>query len=67
MSRKIKSLMALYGIKGTDIAKKLGLSRVTISIVITGKGKSRRVQKAIALALDMPVEELWPENDKKAA
>lgn len=51
--------MALKGIKGVDIARQLGVSRVTVSVVITGKGKSRRIQKAIADALGVKYESLW--------
>lgn len=66
MNRKVKALMVLNGIKGVDIAKKLKVSPVTVYIVISGKGKSRRIQKAIAEALGMSFEELWPENTKAA-
>lgn len=66
MNRKVKALMVLNGIKGVDIAKKLKVSPVTVYIVISGKGKSRRIQKAIADALGMSFEDLWPENNKAA-
>lgn len=59
MNRKIKSLMALKGIKGVDIAARLGVSRVTVSIVITGKGKSKRIQQAIADILGVSYGKLW--------
>lgn len=59
MNRKVKSLMVLKGIKSIDIARQLGVSRVTVSIVLTGKGKSQRIQKAIADALCMQYEKLW--------
>lgn len=61
--------MVLKGITGVDIAKKLGISPDTVYVVVGGYGKSRRIQEAIAKALGMPYEELWPEknNNKKAA
>lgn len=59
MNRKVKSLMVLKGIKNVDIARKLGLSPVTVSIVLTGRRKSRRIQKAIAEALGVNYEKLW--------
>ncbi len=65
MNRKVKSLMVLKGIKGTDSARQLGLSRVTVSVVITGKGKSRRIQQAIADTLGVSFDELWSEKNKK--
>ena len=63
MNRKVKSLMALKGIKGVDVAAQLGVSRVTVSIVITGKGKSKRIQQAIADILGVSYGKLW--NGKK--
>ncbi len=59
--------MALRGITGVDIARKLGVSPTTVYIVIGGYGKSERIRRAIANALGMKVEELWPENNRKAA
>lgn len=65
MNRKVKSLMVLKGIKMVDIARQIGVSRVTVSIVITGKGKSRRIQQAIAVALGEKYERLWPSNGNR--
>lgn len=59
MNKKVKSLLVLKGIKMVDVAKQIGVSRVTVSIVITGKGKSRRIQQAIADMLGKSYEELW--------
>lgn len=67
MNRKVKALMVLNGIKGVDIARKLKVSPVTVYIVISGRGKSRRIQRAIAEALGTTVEELWPNGNNKAA
>lgn len=67
MNRKVKALMVLNGIKGVGIAKKLGVSPTTVYVVLSGKGKSRRIQKAVAEALDMTVEDLWPNGNNKAA
>lgn len=66
MNHKVKAMMALRGIKGVDIARTLHLSPVTVSIIVTGRGKSRRVQQAIAAALKMSVAELWPDTKKAA-
>lgn len=67
MNRKVRALMVLNGIKGVDIARKLKISPTTVYVVLTGKGKSRRIQKAIAEALGMPFGELWPNGNNKAA
>lgn len=66
MNRKVKALMILQGVRPIDIARKLHLSPITIYIVMSGRGKSARVQRAIATALKMSVTELWPENNKAA-
>ncbi|TAN59832.1 hypothetical protein EPN18_09765 [bacterium] len=66
MNRKVKGLMAFKGLKGVDIAKKLHVSPTTVYIVISGRGKSCRIQKYIAAELGMSVAELWPASNKAA-
>lgn len=66
MNRKVKGLMAFKGLKGVDIAKRLHVSPTTVYIVISGRGKSRRIQQYLASQLGMSVAELWPENGKAA-
>lgn len=67
MNRKVKALMILNGIKGVDIARELRVSPTTVYVVLSGKGKSARIQKAIAEALGMNVKDLWPNGNNKAA
>lgn len=64
MKPKIKALMALREIKFKQIAENLGVSPVTVSVVLNGHSKSRRIQQAIADALELPIEELWAEEVK---
>lgn len=64
---KIKALLIENDIKIKDVAKKAGVSPTTVSIVLTGKGKSRPVQKIIANMVHRPYEALWREEFKKAA
>lgn len=64
MCRKVKALMILKGISQTDIAKQLGVKRCTVSGAVNGLRKSRRVQRAIAAALDEDYETLWGEAPK---
>jgi transcriptional regulator with XRE-family HTH domain len=61
----IKLLLLLSGTSEAEIARNLGLNRASISMVVTGKSKSRRVREAIAIALDAKVTDLWPEERKK--
>ncbi|MBL3601605.1 MAG: DNA-binding protein [gamma proteobacterium endosymbiont of Lamellibrachia anaximandri] len=47
-----------------DIAKAMNISRVTVSLVANRKGHSRRIARALAIALDKPVEEVFPDRPK---
>jgi len=59
MSRKIKSMLIRKGIKQTDIAKALGVSKITVSVVINGYGHSRRIKLKVAEMLNVDYEKLW--------
>jgi transcriptional regulator with XRE-family HTH domain len=59
MSQKIKSKMILKKISQAQIAEELGIDRSTVSGVVNGYRKSRRIQKAIADALGESYEKLW--------
>lgn len=55
----IKGLMAMRNIKSVQIAHHLGVTPSAVSLVISGKQRSRRVQQAIADFLNMPYDEVW--------
>lgn len=57
--RKIKALLIERDIKIKDIAALAGKSPTTVSIVLTGKGKSKLIQETISCALNLPYEQLW--------
>lgn len=59
---EIKSLLILKGIKQSDIAASLNVRRSTVSGAISRKRLSRRIQKAIATALDEDYEKIWGET-----
>lgn len=63
MNRHIKAMLVEKGITQAQIANKLKLKRSTISVVLGGHGKSKRVQRAIARALGKRVVDLWPRED----
>jgi len=44
----------------TKIAKAMKVSRSTITYVIQGRTKSRRVANAISAVTGLPVERMWP-------
>jgi len=51
-----------------QIARRLGVSKAQVTMVIKGKRAQKRVRKAIAKAVGKRVEELWPSSlSKKAA
>lgn len=64
---EIKAALVLNGITATSIAKTIGLPRPNVSETISGVRKTKRIRKAIANAIGMPVEEVFPEQTKEAA
>lgn len=67
MNNEVKAELVRKDIKQIEIARKLQVSGAMISLVVSGKKKSERIRKVIASALDMRVEELWPESGKRKA
>jgi transcriptional regulator with XRE-family HTH domain len=65
--RTLKGYMMIKGITSRQIAKRAGVSETWVSLVIHGRGKSERIRKMIAEALDMKVEDLWDNNNQRAA
>ena len=59
---EIRAELLLRGVRPSEIARKLKVGRAAISNVITGCGKSRRIQEAIAEMIGKTVEEIWPEK-----
>jgi len=57
----IKNLLQTAGFTQADIARKTGVSPVTVHLVISGRVTSARVREAIALAINKPVSEIWPD------
>ena len=56
----IKHELASKGRRLSDIARELGIKLPSVSQVIHGRRPSRRVSQAIADALGMPLEEVFP-------
>jgi len=61
-ARQIKAGLILKGISCGQLARKLGVSRTWMSLVVCSRVKSRRIQQAIADALEIPYEKLWGEE-----
>lgn len=65
--RKIRALLVEHEIRVKEVARRAKVSPVTVSIVLTGKGKSSRIQHVIANAVGMPYEALWEEPEERVA
>jgi transcriptional regulator with XRE-family HTH domain len=69
-ARYISALLLIHGIRQDEIAARIGVSRPLFSQVVTRKRggtkkhgpKIRLVRQAVADALGMSVEELWPDQ-----
>jgi transcriptional regulator with XRE-family HTH domain len=55
----VRGLLAAHRIRSREIARSLGIKDSTVSHLLAGRTKSRRVQKAIAEALNMSFEDVW--------
>lgn len=61
ISKQIRIEMIKKGIRGAEIARRIGVDRTAIYKTLDGKIKSKKLRKAIAEALGVPYEELWGE------
>ena len=57
---EIKIALLYKGITMADIARTLNVSRTAVHYVVYRKSGTRRIKIAIAAALSMTVEDLWP-------
>ena len=56
----IKAALQKRGTNQSKIAETMKVSRSTVTYVIQGRSKSRRVAEAISTATGIPVDRLWP-------
>lgn len=57
---QIKAAIRMKGTTPAVLADELELSRSTVSLVISGRGKSARVMNRIAEVTGLPVSTIWP-------
>jgi lambda repressor-like predicted transcriptional regulator len=62
----IKAEMRMRGVTPAALADELGISRVSVSSVVSGQQKSRRVMEAVAKLIGKPVNQIWPEEKPSA-
>lgn len=55
------------GTSQAKVARKLGITKTTVSQVVRGAGESRRVKQAISRATGMPISTLWPSAKRGSA
>jgi len=68
MNNKVKAQMVLKGVSQREICSALHVAPATVSLIVSGKKKSRRIRRAIAKALGASYASLWNEPEfKKAA
>lgn len=58
----IKGALRLRGLSFSDIARTLDVSPATVGLVSQGKGRSARIEHAIAAAIRIDPSELWPDR-----
>lgn len=56
----IKYSLSKRGLSQTDVADSLGVSVVSVHLVISGERTSHRIATHIASALDKTIDEIWP-------
>jgi transcriptional regulator with XRE-family HTH domain len=62
----LKALPKLTGLTHPEVARRLGISRSSVSSAINMERTNRRLQQRIAEAYDVPVEILFPESSAAA-
>lgn len=65
-SNKIKSMMIERGIKQTEIAKRLKISRSAVCSVLSGASTSRRVKECVIALVGEECRKYWKNQPDKA-
>lgn len=59
---RIKGALVLRGLSLKALAAELGVVPTAVSLVSQGKGRSRRIEAAIASAVGSTPEKIWPDR-----
>lgn len=60
---QIRSALLMAGVSQAEIARALGVSAVSVSCCISGKSRSRRIERALSDATDIPLQILFPDAE----
>lgn len=59
---QIKAALEMRDMSQTAIARQCGgVSVKAVSLVVHGRSRSRRIENRIALVIDKPLAEIWPQ------
>lgn len=61
----IKAKLVGRGIRQTQIAEKLHVSRAAVSMTIHGEMRSAKIEAAVSDAIGLPHERVFPKGHKK--
>lgn len=64
---QIRARLIEQGITLAELGRRIGVKRVTVSVIVGKHGKSKRIQAAIAKAIGMAYREVWGENNHRRA
>jgi len=57
---RLKAELRIRGTSLAKIARELGVSGTSMSLVGLGKHRSKRIENAISRSLELPPESIWP-------
>ena len=66
-TKEIKIAMIIKDVTTASIAESIGVHRPHVSMIIHGKLKTPRIPAAVAKAIGMPVEEVFPITEEEKA
>lgn len=55
------------GVTVASIARSLGVTRQSVAYVIEGRSWSQRIAEAVASAIDLPIDFVFPRNETKTS
>lgn len=66
-SNNVKAAIHAAGHTYESLGEKIGISPQAIAEIVAGRTKGATARYAVAAALGITVDELWPEDSSKAA